>query len=168
MADEPASRMSFAQFRDWLKEKHERGVKDVRVATAWALFPKERSVRPPKSRRQIAEDVIHENIGRDAFTHFDLDSQKNVYVAGDVVGTAEAAAVLNVERPRIGRYRALGKMPDPIAILAAGPVWWRADVEKLRDTVEERRKPTRGPGEAGPGRPGNARRITPSVPPTDA
>lgn len=165
MTDGPASRMSFAQIRSWLEGKRAAGVTQVRITSVLAALP-DKPPRPSKTRAQITEEVIHENVGRDAFTHFDLDSQKNVFVAGDIVGTAEAAAVLNVERPRIGRYRALGKMPEPIAVLAAGPVWWRADVEKLRDTVEERRKPTRGPGEAGPGRPGNARRVTSATPPT--
>lgn len=71
----------------------------------------------------------------------------------DLVGSAEAAIILNVEKPRIGRFIKRGIMP-PQAIntdddglfpdrdgeprrLAAGPVWYRADIEKLRDAREK-------------------------------
>jgi hypothetical protein len=51
----------------------------------------------------------------------------------DVVGTAEAAELLGVERPRITRYRRADRMPPLAADLAATPVWHRDDVEKMRD-----------------------------------
>lgn len=62
----------------------------------------------------------------------------------DVVGTAEAADILDVERPRIGRWMKLGIMPKPAKRLAATPVWFRADIERLRDQRAGRR---RGRGE---------------------
>jgi hypothetical protein len=66
-----------------------------------------------------------------------------VTVSGLFVGTAEAAAMLGVERPRIGKWRALGRMPEPITELAAGPFWLRSQVEALREGTEARRKPRR-------------------------
>jgi predicted DNA-binding transcriptional regulator AlpA len=53
----------------------------------------------------------------------------------DLVGTSEAAEVLGVEKPRIGRYIRTGKMPTPVALLGATPVWNRGDVEALRDAM---------------------------------
>jgi hypothetical protein len=70
----------------------------------------------------------------------------------DLVGTAEAADILEVERPRIGRWlnkwrewNANGrrgpepetKIPKPIADLMSGPVWHREDIERF---AEERRR----------------------------
>jgi hypothetical protein len=52
---------------------------------------------------------------------------------GDLVGAAEAADILGVERTRISRYRRTGAMPDPISELRATPVWHRRDVENLRN-----------------------------------
>lgn len=60
----------------------------------------------------------------------------------DRVGTAEAARILNVERPRIGRWIEKGKMPMPVAKLASSPVWRREDIEAMREEVEARRRPT--------------------------
>lgn len=65
----------------------------------------------------------------------------------DLVGTAEAADILRVERPRIGRWLKEEKMPEPVAVLAATPVWMRADIEAMKEWVEARRR-TRVPGQA--------------------
>ncbi len=58
----------------------------------------------------------------------------------DLVGTAEAAALLGVERPRIGRWRDKGIMPDTVADLAAGPVWRRVDIERMIPWVTANRR----------------------------
>lgn len=58
----------------------------------------------------------------------------------DLVGTAEAAELLGVERPRIGRWIGKGAMPQPVAKLGATPVWERADIEAMRDSVEARKR----------------------------
>ncbi len=58
----------------------------------------------------------------------------------DIVGTAEAADILDVERPRIGRWRNQGKMPPPVAELAATPVWHRKQIEALIEGREAGRR----------------------------
>lgn len=60
----------------------------------------------------------------------------------DLVGTAEAAELLGVERPRIGRWLSKGEMPMPVVWLAAGPVWYRKSIQAMVDEVESRRRPT--------------------------
>lgn len=57
-----------------------------------------------------------------------------------LVGTAEVAELLDVERPRIGRWVGRGQMPRPVAMLRASPVWRRRDIEAMREDVESRRK----------------------------
>lgn len=49
----------------------------------------------------------------------------------DLVGTKEAAAICDVERPRIPRWHAAGHMPPTVAELRMGPLWRRSDVEVL-------------------------------------
>jgi predicted DNA-binding transcriptional regulator AlpA len=47
----------------------------------------------------------------------------------DLVGVAEIAAMLSVTRTRIGQLAKSSSFPEPIARLAAGPVWRRSDIE---------------------------------------
>lgn len=62
----------------------------------------------------------------------------------DLVGTWEAAKILEVERPRIGRWlnkwrewvaggrkgpEPETRIPKPVADLKSGPVWFRKDIE---------------------------------------
>jgi hypothetical protein len=58
----------------------------------------------------------------------------------DLLGTAEAAYLLGVERPRIGRWISKGVMPMPVVWLAAGPIWRREHIEAMRDEVEARKR----------------------------
>jgi hypothetical protein len=58
----------------------------------------------------------------------------------DIVGTAEAAEILGVERPRIGRWIKRGVMPPAVAELAATPVWYRKDILRMQEWVEANRR----------------------------
>jgi hypothetical protein len=58
----------------------------------------------------------------------------------EVLGTAEVAELLGVERPRIGRWIKRGVMPPTAAVLSATPLWHRRDIEKMRDWVEANRR----------------------------
>jgi hypothetical protein len=58
----------------------------------------------------------------------------------DIVGTAEAAEILGVERPRIGRWIKRGVMPPSAAELAATPVWHRKDILRMQEWVEANRR----------------------------
>jgi predicted DNA-binding transcriptional regulator AlpA len=50
-----------------------------------------------------------------------------------LVGTSEAAELLGVEKPRIGRYIKNGRMPEPVCKLSATPIWRAEDIEAMRD-----------------------------------
>ena len=58
----------------------------------------------------------------------------------DIVGTAEAAELLDVERPRIGRWIKRGVMPPTASVLSATPVWYRRDILKMLDWVEANKR----------------------------
>jgi len=58
----------------------------------------------------------------------------------EIVGTAEAAEILGVERPRIGRWIKREVMPPTAAELSATPVWYRRDIEKMQPWVEAHRR----------------------------
>lgn len=61
----------------------------------------------------------------------------------DLVGTAEAAKILDVERPRIAKWRRLGLLPEPVAEVASGPIWLRSQIEEAIGVRELRRRPAR-------------------------
>jgi hypothetical protein len=52
-----------------------------------------------------------------------------VEVEPDLVGVAEASAILGWDRRRVSTYVRRGAFPDPVASLASGRVWRREDVE---------------------------------------
>jgi predicted DNA-binding transcriptional regulator AlpA len=56
----------------------------------------------------------------------------------NLVGTREAAEILGVEKPRIGRYIKRGRMATPVAELGATKVWLREDIEAMRDAMNDR------------------------------
>lgn len=140
---------SLEEYREWLAEKGERGVKDVRVVSALATLPLPEA-RPHWSK--IRQAVEKELIAHAEENPQEFDSLNGkLTVKGMLVGTAEAAAILGVERPRIGRWRALdasrieqglppAKLPLPIQELAAGPVWLRSQIEAMREATDSRRK----------------------------
>ena len=61
----------------------------------------------------------------------------------ELLGTAEVADLLNVERPRIARLMALGAMPEPIARLRATPIWTRDQIEPMRAKLNAKRAEAR-------------------------
>lgn len=67
-----------------------------------------------------------------------------VEVAPDLVGVAEAAAILEWDKRRVITYVDRGSFPEPLAALAGGRVWARADVEGFRDAFLARQARRRG------------------------
>lgn len=61
-----------------------------------------------------------------------------VEVAPDLVGVAEAATILGWDKRRVVTYVDRGSFPEPVARLAGGRVWARADVEAFRVAFLER------------------------------
>lgn len=65
----------------------------------------------------------------------------------ELLGTAEAAEMLGVERPRIGRWlQARNGNPPvmlaPFAYLKSGPVWLRQQIEAMQAERDRRRRGT--------------------------
>lgn len=46
-------------------------------------------------------------------------------------GLAEVAEVLGWERAKVATYHGRKRLPEPAFVLAAGPVWARADIERF-------------------------------------
>jgi len=61
-----------------------------------------------------------------------------VEVEPRLVGVAEAAALLGWDKRRIFTYLGRGSFPEPVARLASGRVWRRADVEAFARTRRQR------------------------------
>lgn len=49
-----------------------------------------------------------------------------------LVGVSEAAEVLGWDRRKVAVYASRGQLPEPVARLAGGKVWRRADIEAYR------------------------------------
>lgn len=153
MTDEPKT---LEALHAWLLEKHARGVKDVRVATLVALMdalPKEPKRRglTREQRLQIMEEELVAQIGCNPVTY---ETEAGlVHVSGPILGTAEVAAELGVERPRVGRWESRRRagvnyfLPAPLGRGRSGPYYLRAQVERVRESVESRKKkPRQGVG----------------------
>jgi len=57
-----------------------------------------------------------------------------------LVGTAEAAAILRIERPRIAKWIRAGIIPEPIIRLESGPIWLRSQIESALPEADARRR----------------------------
>ena len=138
-----------SSLKQWLQEKSSRGVRQVRVATV------------------LAELEAQEEAQAQAAANGGTTRRRRQL---DLVGTAEAAEILGVERPRIGRWldrcthcgakQMRGEwdpenpnfipcksrrghrsvMPEPVARLRSGPVWYRSQIEDFKGGREKRRR----------------------------
>ena len=61
-----------------------------------------------------------------------------VEVTPELVGVAEAAAVLGWDKRRIFTYLSRGSFPEPVVALASGRVWRREDIEAYARTWRRR------------------------------
>jgi hypothetical protein len=66
------------------------------------------------------------------------DAILTVEMAPSLVGVAEAAELLGWDKRRVVTYVDRGSFPSPIAELAAGRVWLRADVETFARSFRRR------------------------------
>jgi predicted DNA-binding transcriptional regulator AlpA len=57
----------------------------------------------------------------------------------DLVGVAEAAALLGWDKRRVFTYISRGSFPEPVAMLASGRVWRRSDIDDYRRSRRSRR-----------------------------
>ena len=57
-----------------------------------------------------------------------------------LAGVAEAAAILGWDKRRVATYVRRGSFPEPVASLAGGRVWRRADVEAFGAAFRERQR----------------------------
>jgi predicted DNA-binding transcriptional regulator AlpA len=66
------------------------------------------------------------------------DAVLTVEVTPELVGVAEAAAILGWDKRRIFTYLSRGSFPDPVVALASGRVWRRDDIEAYARTWRRR------------------------------
>ncbi|HXF36421.1 MAG TPA: helix-turn-helix domain-containing protein, partial [Actinomycetota bacterium] len=67
------------------------------------------------------------------------DAVLTVEVMPALAGVSEAARILGWDRRRVSTYVRRGSFPPPVAELAGGRVWRRADVEAFARTRRRRR-----------------------------
>ena len=89
------------------------------------------------SSRERCVDVLRHAAGTAVLT---------IEIEAELVGVAEAAAILGWDKRRIFTYLGRGSFPAPVATLASGRVWRRRDVEAFAATRTTR--PPRSTGAA--------------------
>jgi predicted DNA-binding transcriptional regulator AlpA len=52
--------------------------------------------------------------------------------AEDLIGLTEAAQIMGWDRRKVATYIARGAFPEPIARVAAGPLWTRRQIEEYK------------------------------------
>jgi hypothetical protein len=84
----------------------------------------------------------HRNpIGVEIYTNEELDRLNREPNFPDVVGVAEAAAMLGVSKQRVSELARSKRFPRPLYELAAGPIWVKGAIEAFVEKWE--RKPGR-------------------------
>jgi hypothetical protein len=78
-----------------------------------------------QTRREL--DEIAEQLDRLGHSLLDDNEPK---VNGNLVGAAEAAALLGIPRGSFSAYCTRELVPEPIAKLACGSIWLRQDIER--------------------------------------
>lgn len=63
-----------------------------------------------------------------------------------LMGLAEVAAFLRIEKQRIARYRESGVIPEPVATVQSGPLWIESQIAPVAAVVEARRRNTGAQG----------------------
>ncbi|HEX9312507.1 MAG TPA: hypothetical protein VGA30_06735 [Actinomycetota bacterium] len=69
-----------------------------------------------------------------------------VEVLSQVVGVAEAAALMGWDKRRVITYLDRGRFPQPVQALASGRVWLRDDVEAFAHSWHARQRDRRAGG----------------------
>lgn len=85
------------------------------------LLPDGEPIDAPSRERLLGE--LRDAAGDDAIL--------TVEIAPSLVGVAEAAELLGWDKRRVVTYVDRGSFPTPVAELASGRVWLRADVESF-------------------------------------
>lgn len=84
---------------------------------------------------------IHPIVHAQAMTYAEYDAELARPVVPELVGIAEIAVLLGVNKQRASALQTRADFPRPVAQLKAGPVWTRASLNHFADTWD--RKPGR-------------------------
>lgn len=52
----------------------------------------------------------------------------------ELVGVSECCVILGWKKQQVYEYRKRGVFPEPLQILASGPIWTRKQIEDYRDS----------------------------------
>ena len=96
-------------------------------------------LRPPKGARTTYEDYDDVEWARRWPAEHIWRVRKAAPRSVDLVGVAEAAAILGWDKRRVATYISRGSFPQPLASLASGRVWDRADIEAFAEAFRARR-----------------------------
>ena len=58
----------------------------------------------------------------------------------EIVGHYEATKILGWQKQQVSNYIKRGKFPEPLQKLASGPIWFKEDIQKFKDSRKDRTK----------------------------
>jgi SAM-dependent methyltransferase len=96
-------------------------------------------LRPRKGARTTYEDYDDVEWARRWPAEHIWKLRKAPPPVADLVGVAEAAAILDWDKRRVATYISRGSFPEPLASLASGRIWERADIEAFAQAFRARR-----------------------------
>jgi SAM-dependent methyltransferase len=96
-------------------------------------------LRPPAGARTTYEDYGDVEWARRWPAEHIWKLRKKAPRTAPLVGVAEAAAILGWDKRRVATYIRRGSFPAPLASLASGRVWDRADIEAFATAFRARR-----------------------------
>jgi len=96
-------------------------------------------LRPPEGARTTYEDYGDVEWARRWPAEHIWKLRKAAPSTARLVGVAEAAAILGWDKRRVATYIRRGSFPEPLASLASGRVWDRADIEAFAAAFRARR-----------------------------
>lgn len=100
-------------------------------------------LRPPANARTTYEEYDDADLARRVPVEQIWKVRKGTSPGADLVGVAEAAAILGWDKRRVATYIRRGSFPQPLASLASGRIWDRADVEAFADAFRARQRARR-------------------------
>jgi SAM-dependent methyltransferase len=100
-------------------------------------------LRPPPNARTTYEEYDDIDLARRWPVEQIWKVRKGSSAGADLVGVAEAAAMLGWDKRRVATYIRRGSFPEPLASLASGRVWDRADIEAFGEAFRARQRARR-------------------------
>jgi hypothetical protein len=113
-------------------------VDDRRIGTAMTVVARDPATAVRTAISRVSELVSGEVVAAEALTVEEAERRLAEPTFPDVVGITEVARILGVSRQRASALQRNRAFPAPVALLASGPIWRRADLGRFLESWSRR------------------------------